>query len=190
MFCPSCGKEIPDDSHYCLVCGKSPSATLSASKAVEYEKLEPKSHYWRNVLIGFILLLSVYLGGMAVSNANNGRLPSITTRTEPITPTNFNVKAGTLYYFSFTVDGSARVTGRFQASGGSGNDIEAVIMDADSFENWKNGHQSHAYYQSGKITIGNIDLAISRPGIYYLAFNNRFSLLSDKAITGSIKLVH
>jgi hypothetical protein len=190
MFCPSCGKEIPDDSRYCLVCGKSLNATPGASKPVEREKVEPKSHYWRNVLIGFVVLLSLYLGVMAVSNANNGRLPGIPPRTEPITPTNFNVPAGTMQYFSFMVGGDARVTGRFQASGGRGNDIEAVIMEADNFENWKNGHQSRVYYQSGRATIGTVNLVIPHPGTYYFVFNNRFSLLSNKAITGSINLIH
>jgi hypothetical protein len=190
MFCPSCGKEIPDDSRYCLGCGKSPSAAFGATKSLEREKPESKSHYWRNVLIGFVVLLSLYLGAMAVSNANNVRIPGITTRTEPITPPNFIVNAGTYYYFGFTVAGAARVAGRFEANGGSGNDIEAFITDADNFENWKNGHQSRANYQSGRATVGNIELAISRPGTYYLVFNNKFSLLSNKVITSSLNFIH
>jgi hypothetical protein len=196
MFCPSCGKEIPDDSRYCLGCGKSLGAMFSTSKPIddeedeEDEEPERKSHSGRNILIGFIVLLGLYLGVMAVSHANNVRIPGITTRTEPITPPNFIVNAGTYYYFGFTVDGAALVAGRFEANGGSGNDIEAFITDADNFENWKNGHQSRVNYQSGRATVGNIELATSRPGTYYLVFNNRFSLLSNKAITSSINLIH
>jgi NMD protein affecting ribosome stability and mRNA decay len=34
MFCPSCGKEIPDESRYCLACGKSPSAIVNIPETV------------------------------------------------------------------------------------------------------------------------------------------------------------
>lgn len=173
MFCPSCGKEIPDNSRYCLVCGKSPIAvpdTPSNNKV--------KSHTLRNVLMVCLVLVCVYVAARALN-----------TRTERFTPSSFTVKAGTIYYFTFTVNGSSRVTGRFEAAGGGGNDIEAFIADADNFENWNNGHQARFAYQSGRVTIGNID-AVLPPGKYYLAFNNKFSLITDKAISADIQLHH
>src|SRR5689334_9364112 len=36
MFCPSCGKQIPDGSKFCLHCGKATSGATS-SKPVEWE---------------------------------------------------------------------------------------------------------------------------------------------------------
>jgi hypothetical protein len=48
MFCPSCGKEIPDHSQFCLACGKAiaptPTPRPEASKTCEYCKAQiPKS---------------------------------------------------------------------------------------------------------------------------------------------------
>ena len=40
MFCPSCGKEIPDDSSYCLACGKSTGMALSAKNLTQEFKDE------------------------------------------------------------------------------------------------------------------------------------------------------
>jgi hypothetical protein len=63
-----------------------------------------------------------------------------------IVNTAFTVKAGDAKYWNFRVgsDG-ANVVGRFRAEGGSGNDIKCLILDADSFENWRNGHRVRTY---------------------------------------------
>jgi hypothetical protein len=124
-----------------------------------------------------------------MSNPNGGPLLRVPRR-DPLTHSVFNVKASQMYFVRFVVAGSARVVGRFEASGGGGNDIEAVISDPDDFENKKNGHSARALYQSGQTTIGNINVPIIEPGTHYLAFNNQFSLFSDKAISASIVLYH
>jgi hypothetical protein len=62
-----------------------------------------------------------------------------------------------------------------------------AIADADGFENWKNGHQAHVMYGSDKTTIGNINVTLP-PGTYYLGFNNKFSMLTDKTVTSDITL--
>jgi hypothetical protein len=182
MFCPSCGKEIPDNSVYCMVCGKSPSATINATP-VERDEPERKSHYVRNLclVLGLVALVVLVIANNRPSYQAQAR--------ELLTPGSFAVQAGQMQYFTFTLAGSGRVVGKFEATGGSGNDIEAVITDADNFENWKNGHQARVNYQSGKITVGNINTVLG-PGTYYLAFNNGFSALSAKTITGNISLIH
>jgi hypothetical protein len=185
MFCPSCGKEIPDNSRYCLVCGKSPAATLKATAPVERKEPEEKSHTFRNILIGVVV---VVVALVVISNLRTSGVSGISQR-EPLTPESFTVPAGQIQYYTFTLTGSGRVVGRFEASGGTGNDIEAVITDADNFENWKNGHQARVMYQSGKTTVGNINTLLG-PGTYYLAFNNGFSVVTAKTITSSIVLNH
>jgi hypothetical protein len=184
MFCPSCGKEIPDNSRYCLVCGKSPTATIKKEPTPER-----KSDTVRNVALGVIGLLSLYVIAVLVANANRGALRAAQQQ-DPLTPSVFTVAAGQMYYVPFSVNGPARVVGRFQASGGGGNDIQAVVMDADNFENWKNGHPARAFYQSEKTTVGNINVPVNQAGSYYLAFNNRFSLISAKTITANVLLYH
>ena len=75
-----------------------------------------------------------------------------------------------------------RVTGSFNASGGTGNDIAAVIADETNYTNWINGHQAHVFWGTeGKQTTGNVDATLS-PGLYYLVFSNRFSAFTDKQV--------
>jgi hypothetical protein len=74
------------------------------------------------------------------------------------------------------------VTGSFNASGGSGNDIMAVIADEENYANWVNGHQAQAFWGTqGKQTTGNIEARLN-PGMYYLAFSNKFSAFTDKQV--------
>lgn len=74
------------------------------------------------------------------------------------------------------------LTGSFNTSGGSGNDIMAVIADEANFINWINGHQAQVYWTTqGRATTGNFAVRL-QPGTYYLAFNNRFSLFTGKQV--------
>jgi hypothetical protein len=189
MFCPSCGNQIPDSSRYCLECGKSPTATITAAgKPIEREEPKRESHTLRNILLGLVVLLVFYLGAVLVSNGGLSAAARIGQH-EPLISGSVVVKAGTIYYVRFTVDRSARVAGRFEAAGGGGNDIEAVIASSDEFENWQNGHQAHVLYQTEKTTVAILNVPIIQPGTYYLGFN-KFSLVSDKTVTGDIVLYH
>jgi hypothetical protein len=188
MFCPSCGKEIPDNSRFCLGCGKSPSAIVNAPSSTERQYQTRKSHTMRNIVTGFIVLLALYLGAMFVSNG--GLSAARVGRREMLISGPVVVRAGTIYYVRFTVDGSARVVGRFEATGGGGNDIQAVIASSDEFENWQNGHPAHVLFQTGRTTVATLNVPISKPGTYYLGFNNKFSLVSNKTIAGNVVLYH
>jgi len=100
--------------------------------------------------------------------------------------------AGSYYYQAFTVDTSymtnPTVVGSFTASGGSGNDVIALILDAMSFTNWVNGHQVNTYYNSGQVTVANINAPISTSGTYYLVFSNTFSIISTKHVAATVNL--
>jgi hypothetical protein len=74
------------------------------------------------------------------------------------------------------------VTGNFNASGGTGNDITAVIADEMNYMNWINGHQARVFWGTeGKQTTGTLEVRL-RPGTYYLVFSNKFSALTDKQV--------
>jgi hypothetical protein len=89
-----------------------------------------------------------------------------------IVNTAFTVKAGDAKYWTFRVESDGvNVVGRFRAEGGSGNDIKCLILDADSFENWRNGHRVRTYYNSEKITVANINVNLPQ-GEYVLVFDN------------------
>jgi hypothetical protein len=78
---------------------------------------------------------------------------------------------------------SVKVQGHFQATGGSNNDIEVFLLNDEQFTNWKNRHAAPTYYNSGKITVGDVQAALpDGVGTYYLVFNNNFSLLTAKAV--------
>jgi hypothetical protein len=105
-----------------------------------------------------------------------------------IVNTAFTVKAGDAKYWTFQVGSDrANVVGRFRAEGGSGNDIKCLILDADSFENWRNGHKVRTYYNSEKITVANINVNLPQ-GEYVLVFDNTFSGLSNKAVTANVEM--
>ena len=80
------------------------------------------------------------------------------------------------------------VVGSFRASGGSGNDIAAVLAAESEFENWINGHQARALFATDKVTMGQLNVLITQSGTYILAFNNRFSLSTPKTVSADIEL--
>lgn len=82
----------------------------------------------------------------------------------------------------------AHIIGKFTASGGSGNDIAAVLASEDEFTNWNNGHSAKVYYSTdGKKTTDQLDVPLS-PGTYIFAFSNRFSPFTDKYVMADIEL--
>lgn len=100
----------------------------------------------------------------------------------------FTVEARQYRLFTFVNErDSAEVKGRFEAQGGSGNDIEVILLNRDGFTNWKNHHQANTFYSSGRVTVANIYAKIPR-GEYYLIFSNAFSLASNKVVTADVRL--
>ncbi len=101
------------------------------------------------------------------------------------------VKPGAYFYEKFVVDRvkDAHVTGSFNASGGTGNDIEVLLLEESNFENWKNGHSAPALYSSGHITTGKIDVPLGQTGTYYIIFSNIFSQ-SEKQVFSDISLTY
>jgi hypothetical protein len=99
----------------------------------------------------------------------------------------FTVDAGAFRYWSFTVSQrpGVRVFGRFRATGGSGRDIECYILDEDAFENYQTGHTVSSKYNSGRVTVGRMNVLL-RPGNWFLVFSNRFSVLTPKAVSATV----
>jgi hypothetical protein len=102
------------------------------------------------------------------------------------------VNAHSMYWVAFTITPTMqkiRVTGHFQTYGGRQNDIQAVICSDEDFINFRNAHQAHVVYDSGKTTVGDINATIpDGGGNYVLAFNNSFSMLSGKTVNGEVTL--
>ena len=57
--------------------------------------------------------------------------------------------------------------------------------------NWQNRHSAKTFYNSGKVTVGNISVDLpSGAATFYLVFDNRFSLLSQKNIQVNATLTY
>jgi len=55
--------------------------------------------------------------------------------------------------------------------------------------NWPNGHKTTTLYNSGRVTQNGIKVQLpSSTGIYYLVFDNSFSIRTPKAIEANVKM--
>lgn len=198
MFCHKCGTETPDDSQFCRKCGQSLGAASAGGGAAAIPA--PVAAKPKAVRPGFVVALLVvlaFIGWMIISaqqrastsgGTQGSFFPTIVSTPRTVNIGNGALSVGALQYryYTLVVPAGARnvkVQGHFTATGGAGNDIEVFLLNDESFTNWRNHHQSSAYYNSGKITVG--DVAATLPdggGNYYLVFNNNFSLLTAKAV--------
>ena len=106
---------------------------------------------------------------------------------KPLTQPSFIVGPNQYLTFDFTNTSVQTISGRFQAQGGSGNDIQVFILDNDQMTNWMNHHATSTWFNSGKITVGSINVRLN-PGTYHLIFDNTFSAISSKAITSNVQI--
>ena len=100
------------------------------------------------------------------------------------------VKAGGYVQNASTVEPRMQnfhVVGHFNASGGTGNDIQVVLADEGEFQNWINGHQARVFYSTDKITDGKMDVGPLAPGRHVMAFSNKFSVFADKYVFTEIE---
>jgi len=132
--------------------------------------------------LSILLLLCVFSSGCVRT------LKSIKDLAAPpvaLTPSTFTIGAESKQ-FQFRSSGQ-HVFGHFKAEGVGRNNIRVFIVDEDGFANWRNGRIVRMFYDSGKVTVGKIDVRL-KPGNYYLVFDNSFSGLSNKAITSDIQI--
>jgi hypothetical protein len=101
------------------------------------------------------------------------------------------VPAGNYYYQSFRMLDAMRsphVSGNFTVNG-SGLDIKAYILSEQAYTNFMNGNVIISNYSSGRLATDNINISLSMPGLYYLLFDNSYSVLTSKQISASVDLV-
>jgi hypothetical protein len=189
MFCPQCGKQIPDDSQFCSKCGRSIASLMLPAAPRRPAKPFPVGRW---VLLAVLAVAVAWVVGFANFHTTNSSppvpaAPAIVRapRTETIANTSTTVGAGSFTYYKFVVPPTATqpsVEGHFSATGGFGNDIQVLVVNEDSFVNFQNGHPSEAYFNSGKVTQNSINALLPGPGAYYVVCNNRFGLLAPKAV--------
>jgi hypothetical protein len=123
-----------------------------------------------------------------LGGCGGGKVPTkvTPTSTEGLTAQTINLSTGTSMVkgekwrdVEFTVDSSWKyvsVEGWFHASGGAQNDIEIFICDDSTFSDWESGRKVTPIYNTGRKTIGEIDLSLPEKWIkYHLVFSNIFA---------------
>jgi predicted nucleic acid-binding Zn ribbon protein len=208
VFCSKCGTDLPDDSQFCRKCGQ----LLGQADASPAPAVKPK----RMIAIWFLLPLLCLLvwfwawgwgfrSGVLRQARERGTVPETQQLSSPSPPPPqlhkvvigtgaMTISAANATYFTMAVPAGAtnvRVQGHFSATGGTGNDIEIYLLDQDQFTNWQNGHATPTYYNSGKVTVGDMNTVLPNDaGTYYLVFNNKFSLITPKAVQESIAMTY
>lgn len=190
MFCPKCGKELPDGSQFCLQCGQSLAGRAVAPPPIAPRKsgftIFPHGAGW---ILPIIFIVVLVWGWAQISKTGaNGTGPHIirTTVTQPIANAAVTVNADGYSYYKFEVPPGATnvaVDGHFSAAGGIGNDIEVCVLSDDAFVNFQNHHSASTFFNSGKLTQSAIHAVLpAGGGTYYLLLNNNFSLITPKAV--------
>ena len=129
-----------------------------------------------------ILLIILLLGGCSGEKP----IKETPTSTEGLIAQTINLSTGTSLVQGgkwrdvvFTVDSSwkyVNIEGWFHASGGAQNDIEVFICDDTTFSDWESGRKVTPIYNTGRKTIGEIDLNLPEKWIkYHLVFSNIFA---------------
>lgn len=199
MYCPKCGTELPDDSQFCRKCGHSLSLAPAGGAATA-----PTPKPRRRIAIWFLVPLLLFFIVLLILNQSTP-IGSYGARAisqiAPPLPHAVKIGSGVIWvnaagyaYFTLIVPAGAknvRVQGRFSATGGTGNDIEVSLFSQDDYTNWQNGHPARTIYNSGKVTVSNVNAVLPNDaGTYYLIFNNKFSLLTPKAVQESLTLTY
>jgi len=152
------------------------------------------------VIAGVLLLLLLIYGYNANlrSNPNPAVNPidRLVKQQRTFTFKNRDLHLNALNYGYFKLDvpsgaTSVNLRGNFTASGGFTNDVEVYVLSADDYVNWQNRHAAKSFYSSGKVTVGTLNVNLpADAGTYYVVFNNRFSLLTQRTVLVDASLTY
>lgn len=189
MFCSKCGKDLPDDSQFCLKCGNALNAPVVPRKKSGVARIVLGVALCALLLIGLISYFSrrfaPYSSAPSSAPFTPAPAPVLVPASQNLFTGQITVKPGGYVTNTFTVEPGMQnfhVVGHFSASGGTGNDIQVVLASPDEFQNWINGHQANVLYSTGKETTEHFDIGPLGPGQYIFAFSNTFSIFTEKQV--------
>lgn len=113
-----------------------------------------------------------------------------------ISPGNINILnkncfigAGRYSFYPFEIPWQTHLYGNFTASGDSGNNIEVLIIDKNSYSNWYKGLNINKYYDSGKTKESQISVTLPA-GNYFLIYSNQFDTISTKIVATKVDIIY
>jgi len=201
LDCPKCKTQSAEGVQFCPSCGE---ALTDHAKSISQPKRKKGS--WAVAILAWVFVAALLaflwpllrnarrLGAERSQPAQvlGGIVPQ--THIVPIVNSAAAVGATALSWYTFTVPPNASavsVTGHLAATGGSGNDIECYVVDEDGLANLKNGHTARTYFNSGKVTqAGIVAILPNVPATYHLVLDNRYSLLTPKAVKINANLTY
>jgi zinc-ribbon domain len=215
MFCHQCSAQLPDSARFCLECGERLATAYESTNVTQPRQKKSDADFVLKVIGGAaVFILAFLLTGLSMgflgTQTHSNSLASSTPpqppllvqpppppppkeTIDPIAKGSFVVAPGKYTCWDFEIvfeNDTTRIVGKFQAEGGSGNDIRVMLLTAEGFLNWSNGHgcQNCSFYDSGKVTAGHIDVKVPE-GKYYLIFSNIGAFFSNKVVKADINAI-
>jgi hypothetical protein len=198
--CPFCAEDIQDAAIVCKHCDRDVSRANATSAetpaiALSVPTASPKSapsdsRRRAYVLLGIAAALGAFLyGARSTDGAQSAMSPSkpyvrpaqfINIANEPAQ----DVSAGHFISWEWTPNNYrlCHVEGRVVGLAGGRKDVDVVLFDEDNYLNWKTGHDSKDYFESGHQTTATIDVSVQGDRKYVLVISNAFSVLTDKTV--------
>ena len=199
MYCHQCQTQLPDIARFCISCGNGVEDLQNLSK-LEQTKPQQRKQGVSATITALVLLLAIItlwaffsyidsknkVAGSSGSSSYQVPLPVPQTHENQIVSDDFALPPGYTKSYNFAVKGQGTVVGRFEAQGGIDDAIQVVITDRDGLTNLRNGNRFQCWYNSGEVTVQNINVSLS-PGDYILVFSNRGSL-TNRTIKTAVRL--
>jgi hypothetical protein len=144
------------------------------------------------IAAGAVCALAACGGAKTPIHTNPNAVLKAAADAVPIVTGTFVVSPRTFKPFEIVVASGMlrpRIEGTFTASGAN-NDIEVLLLDETQYQNWQNRHEFRVTYQSGRVTADRLRIELpDEPGKYFMIFNNRFSMLSNKGVDANLRLL-
>ena len=85
-----------------------------------------------------------------------------------------------------------RLKGSFVVIGGGSRDINAYVVDAVEFANYRGSNPNfYPIYARRRVSVGRFDLPLDKElGPYYFILSNTFSRFTDKWVEGEVTLTY
>jgi hypothetical protein len=216
LGCSQCGAALPEDTEFCLKCGKSVTQPKAAGFVEVLPSIKlPARRRNRRVVLWLlpVLFLGFLFWALISDNAGAQRIQDLVGMKQDrlILDSSFSVGPHTFRFYKFALpEGSLNVAvvGQFNSAADSqtpgnrkaaatdknklgevDNKIEVYVLTESAFTVWQNGYETSALYESGQVAEGSVQADVpAGAGIYYLVFSNKSSPRISKTVRASVVL--